>query len=160
MYIKKATEKDLPAIMEIYAAAREYMIKCGNPDQWKTSYPAKEDILSDILDGACHVLIDGDEIVAVFYFKIGNDPDYAQIYDGEWKNTLPYAVIHRIAVKYQGRGLVKICFDECFAKHPNLKIDTHRDNIPLQKALTTNGFEYCGNIYIKSGEERLAYQRT
>ena len=160
MFIRIASENDLKEIMEIYAIARENMRKCGNPDQWKTNYPAKEDVLSDIGEGACHVLIENDEIAAVFYFKIGDDADYGKIYDGEWKNTLPYAVIHRIAVKYQGRGLVKICFDECYAKHPNLKIDTHKDNIPMQKALTKNGFEYCGRIYIKSGEERLAFQRT
>ena len=160
MFIRNANENNLTEIMEIYAAAREYMRMCGNPDQWKNNYPTKEDILSDIKEGASHVLVDGEEIVAVFYFKIGEDPDYAKIYDGEWKNALPYAVIHRIAVKHQGRGLVKACFDECYRKHPNLKIDTHRDNIPMQKALTKNGFEYCGKIYIKGGEERLAFQRS
>ena len=159
MFIRKACENDLATIMEIYAIAREYMRNTGNPDQWKTNYPAKEDILSDIVEGACHVLVDGDEIVAVFYFKIGDDADYAKIYEGAWKNALPYAVIHRVAVKHQGRGLVKVCFEECYAMHPNLKIDTHRDNIPMQRALIKNGFKYCGKIYIKSGEERLAYQK-
>ena len=159
MFIRKATESDLSDIMGIYAIARENMRKCGNPDQWKMGYPAREDILSDISAGASHVLVDGDEIVAVFYFKIGDDADYAKIYEGEWKNSLPYAVIHRVAVKHQGRGLVKACFDECYAKHKNLKIDTHKDNIPMQRALIKNGFEYCGKIYIKSGEERLAYQK-
>ena len=160
MFIRKASENDMSAIMEIYAIAREYMRMCGNPNQWKNNYPTKEDILSDISEGACLVLEDNGEIVAVFYFKIANDDDYCKIYDGEWKNDLPYAVIHRIAVKHQGRGLVKACFDECYRKHPNLKIDTHRDNIPMQKALTKNGFEYCGKIYIKGGEERLAFQRS
>ena len=160
MFIRKASENDLATIMEVYAIAREYMKITGNPDQWKNNYPTKEDVLSDIGEGACHVLVDGEEIVAVFYFKIGDDADYKKIYGGEWKNALPYAVMHRVAVKYQGRGLVKICFDECYAKHPNLKIDTHKDNTPMQKALEKNGFEYCGRIYIKSGEERLAYHKS
>ena len=160
MIIRMARECDLSEIMEIYAIAREYMKNTGNPDQWKTNYPTIEDVLSDIGEGACHVLIDGDEIIAVFYFKIGDDPDYTVIYDGEWKNDLPYAVIHRIAVKYQGRGLVRICFDECYSRFSNLKIDTHCDNIPMQRALTKSGFEYCGRVYTKSGEERLAFQKA
>ena len=80
--------------------------------------------------------------------------------DGEWKNSAPYGAIHRIAVKYHGRGIVDFCFRECFLRFPNLKIDTHRDNIPMQKCLKRAGFEYCGIIYLANGDERLAYQKT
>ena len=43
---------------------------------------------------------------------------------------------------------------------PNLKIDTHRDNYPMQKSLKKNGFEYCGIIYLADGNERLAFQKS
>jgi RimJ/RimL family protein N-acetyltransferase len=43
--------------------------------------------------------------------------------------------------------------------HPNLKIDTHRDNIPMQKVLKRNGFSECGIIYIENGDERIAFQK-
>jgi hypothetical protein len=111
--------------------------------------------------GASYVCCDGDEVVATFYFEMNaDDPTYRKIYDGEWKNDEPYAVIHRIAVKYQGRGIVGFCYDECFKLFPNLKIDTHKDNIPMQKSLINAGFEYCGIIHLANGDERLAYQKT
>ena len=78
---------------------------------------------------------------------------------GRIEGDSPYSVIHRIAVKYHGRGIVDFCFNECFLELPNIKIDTHRDNIPMQKCLLRNGFEYCGIIYLKDGTERLAYQK-
>ena len=99
------------------------------------------------------------EVVAVFAFAIGNEPTYKTIYEGEWLNDEPYAYIHRIAVKKHGMGIVDFCFSECFKMHRNLKIDTHRDNIPMQKVLLRGGFQLCGVIYLESGDERLAYQK-
>ncbi len=159
MKIRKARASDFSAICEIYDIARKYMRASGNPEQWKGTYPPEELIKADIQGGLSYVCEEMGEIVAVFYFYIGDDATYKKIYDGEWKNTLPYAAIHRIAVKYQGRGLVKACFDFCFEEYPNLKIDTHKDNIPMQRALLKNGFEYCGRIYLENGEERIAYQK-
>lgn len=160
MDFRKAESCDLRSIADIYDGAKKYMRATGNLYQWTGNYPSDELILSDIANGELFVCVDGGEIIAVFYFKEGVDPTYVNIYEGEWKNSLPYAVIHRIAVKYQGRGLVKACFDYCFEKCPNLKIDTHKDNIPMQRALAKNGFDYCGIIYLASGDERLAYQKS
>ncbi len=160
MIIRKTTEADIKEAVKIYEIAREYMRASGNPDQWQNGYPSEDDVRADISSGGSFVCEDNGEIVGVFYFMPENDPTYKTIYHGEWKNALPYAVIHRIAVKYQGRGLVKTCFDYCYGQHKNLKIDTHRDNLPMQKALSKNGFEYCGIIYLENGDERLAYQKT
>ena len=160
MTIRKAVCEDKEEILGIFAIAREYMRSTGNHEQWSGNYPGEEIIDEDIKNGCSYVCEDEGEIIAVFYFNIGDDPTYKVIYEGEWKNALPYAVIHRIAVKYQGRGLVKTCFDYCFGQYNNLKIDTHKDNIPMQKALVKNGFEYCGIIHLKNGDERLAYQKS
>ena len=159
MTIRKAVCEDKEEILSIFAIAREYMRSTGNHEQWSGGYPDEQIIDEDIKNGCSYVCEEGGEIIAVFYFNIGVDPTYNVIYEGEWRNSLPYAVIHRIAVKYQGRGLVKTCFDYCFGQYNNLKIDTHKDNIPMQKALFKNGFEYCGIIHLKNGDERLAYQK-
>ncbi len=159
MKIRLAILSDVEAANEIYDKAREYMRTSGNVEQWSGSYPGEADILEGIADGTSYVCEDGDEIVATFYFKVGEDPTYKVIYDGEWKNSHEYAAIHRIAVKHHGRGIADFCYNECFRMYSNLKIDTHRDNIPMQKSLKKNGFEYCGIIYLQNGEERLAYQR-
>ena len=159
MKIRLATPSDVEAANEIYDKARAYMRESGNSEQWSGKYPGESDIIAGISDGTSFVCEDGGEIVATFYFKVGRDPIYDLIYDGEWKNHDKYAAIHRIAVKYHGRGIADFCYNECFKMYPNLKIDTHRDNIPMQKSLKKCGFEYCGIIHLLNGEERLAFQR-
>ncbi len=159
MLIRKTNLNDVDAVVEIYRHARKFMRETGNPNQWNKVYPAEEDVLSDIARGGGYVCEESGEIVAAFFFLKGEDKTYKKIYDGAWKNDEPYAVIHRIAVKYNGRGIAKFCFDECFKMHGNLRIDTHRDNIPMQTALKKSGFEYCGIIYLENGDERIAFQK-
>ena len=159
MLIRKTTEADIPEVEAIYAEARRFMREAGNFEQWRDGYPGICEIVSDIASGAGYVCVDEGEIVGAFYFRIGADPTYLKIYDGEWKNEADYGVIHRIAVKHHGRGIAEFIFSECFRRCGNLKIDTHIDNLPMQRCLSKNGFEYCGIIYLEDGDERLAYQR-
>ena len=160
MFIRKTQEEDLPAISEIYSSAKEFMRTAGNPSQWQgEGAPSIDSARADMNAGVGYVCIDGEEVVAVFMFAVGEDKTYDKIYNGDWKNKSPYAVIHRIAVKYHGQGIVDFCFEECFKMFSNLKIDTHRDNIPMQKVLTRNGFEKCGTIFLENGEERIAFQK-
>ena len=160
MMIRKAIASDATAANEIYLLARKYMKDSGNPDQWNGEYPGIRDIIDDIANESSYVCVDGDEIIGVFHFHIGKEPTYHKIYDGEWKNSDDYGTIHRIAVKYHGRKIADFIYSECFKLCGNLKIDTHRDNLPMQKSLAKCGFEYCGIIYLESGDERLAYQKT
>ncbi len=106
-------------------------------------------------------ITEGNEIFGVFVYFFGVDKTYLEIYDGEWRNELPYGVIHRIAVaeNAHGKGVARACFDFAYSRCKNLKIDTHRDNVPMQRALLKCGFEYCGIIYLESGDERLAFQK-
>lgn len=161
MFIRLATDADIPAAAKIYDHARAFMKENGNPNQWAGVYPNGEDVKEGIDIGTSYVCEENGEIIATFHFeKNADDPTYHEIYDGAWKNQLPYGVIHRIAVKYHGRGIVDFCFRECFKIIPNLKIDTHEDNIPMQKCLLRCGFERCGIIYLQNGEERVAFQKT
>ena len=52
------------------------------------------------------------------------------------------------------------CLDACFEICKNLKIDTHRDNIPMQRALAKHGFRPCGTVYLENGDARVAYQKS
>ena len=158
MNIRKSTDKDISSIKQIYETAREFMRVAGNPDQWGSGYPPESLILSDISEGQSYVVEDGGEIIATFYFSIGADPTYAEIYEGEWLNDEPYAVIHRVAVSTPGRGTAGHIFDYCRGIFGNIRIDTHRDNKPMQKTLEKHGFVRCGIIYLDSGDERIAYQ--
>ena len=161
MIIRKTKISDVAACEAIYAEARKYMKSSGNPNQWSGSYPGTVEILSDIAGGTGYVCEDesSGEVLAAFHFSEGPDPTYAIIYDGQWKSNEPYAVIHRIAVKHHGRGIVDFIFEECFKAAGHLRIDTHRDNIPMQRVLARGGFVYCGIIHLENGDERLAIEK-
>ena len=153
---------ELDLVEEIYADARCFMRENGNPDQWQGGHPSRSMLICDIEREQLFAVRDGGEILGVFAYIEGVDKTYVNIYDGAWKNDLPYSVIHRIAVakSAHGRGVARFCFDFAFEKYGNLKIDTHRDNVPMQRALMKSGFEYCGIIYLDNGEQRLAYQKS
>ena len=159
MNIRKATLGELSQIMEIYNRAREYMRENGNTEQWSGSYPSAELIADDIKAGKCHLCISRGEIYGVFYFAVESDPTYAIIEEGEWLNGDAYGVIHRIAVAKHQRGVASFCFDYALSQCGNVKIDTHADNIPMQKALAKNGFARCGIIHLANGDPRIAFQK-
>ena len=159
MEIRLAEEKDVTQADQIYKIAKKFMHDTGNPDQWRGDYPSGADVLSGISDGTSYVCEDGGEVVATFYFKIGEDPTYKVITDGDWRSSEPYAVIHRIAVKYPGRGIIGFIFDECFKRYPHLRIDTHEKNAPMQAALSKAGFKHCGTIFLPDGDPRIAFEK-
>lgn len=162
MKIRLADEKDINFILELYSDAREFMKMTGNPTQWQNGGPTRETLLSDINEGCSYVVEDDGEIISTFYFRIGIDKTYLNIHNGAWLDNNPYAVIHRVVVsgKARGKGVSYFIFSECFKKHNNLKIDTHKDNIPMQKALIKAGFLPCGTIYLENGDERIAFQKN
>ena len=160
MYIRKTIEADLCRIGEIYENAKCFMRENGNPNQWNSTTPNAETARADMEKGVGYVVEEDGKIVAVFMFSLDIEPTYAKIYDGKWLNDAPYGVIHRIAVAEQGKGIIGFCIDECFARCKNLRIDTHRDNLPMQRALQKRGFQYCGIIHLENGDERLAYQKV
>ena len=160
MRIRKTVATDLVAIGQIYENAKAFMRAAGNPHQWNEGKPNAETAREDMEKGVGYVVEENGEVIAVFMLSTEPDPTYAKIYDGAWLSDEPYGVIHRIAVAKQGQGIIGYCIDECFAKCKNLRIDTHRDNLPMQRALIKRGFEYCGIIHLANGDERLAYQKT
>ena len=157
--IEKAMLSQLPQILAIYERARTFMAQTGNPDQWGTNYPTEEMIRRDISNGKCYVNLEDDKILAVFYFAVESDPTYAYI-DGKWLNGAPYGVIHRIAVGESGKGAAAACFRFAENLCDNIRIDTHENNLPMQRCLAKQGFIRCGTIYLEDGDPRIAYQKV
>ena len=157
--IEKATLSQLPQILKIYQQARDFMAQSGNPTQWGTNYPPQEMIRQDILEGKSYVSVENGNICGVFYFALEADPTYAYI-DGAWLNDKPYGVLHRIAVGESGKGVAAECFRFAMKHCDNLRIDTHENNIPMQRCLAKNGFRRCGTIYLEDGDPRIAYQKV
>ncbi len=160
MEIRKTKIEELDKVMEIYAHARKFMAEHDNPNQWKTHKPTREQIKADILAEKSHVCVEGDEIVAVFYFAKEVDPTYIKIYEGQWLNERDYAVVHRIASAGTVKGAGSFCMNWASTQYDNIKIDTHQDNYVMQNMLKKCGFVHCGTIYLEDGESRLAFQRS
>lgn len=161
MHIRPAHPNDIDALMAIFDAARRFMEKQGNPNQWINGYPAREFILQEITDGHCFVCETANkEVVGTFCFILGDDPTYAYIEEGEWCNHEPYAVIHRMASSGKVRGIADECMKWCFDHCRNIRVDTHQDNIVMQNIFIKHGFKRCGIIYVKNGTPRIAFQKT
>lgn len=160
MEIRRTKPGELSAVMVIYAEARRFMRSQGNMTQWTNGYPGDDIILNDIQNGNSYVCVEDGRIAGVFSFILGDDPSYAQIFEGAWLSDAPYGTVHRIAVSVHNKGVATFCLDWCYNKSGNVRIDTHRDNLAMQKLVTKNGFVYCGIINLPDGSPRLAYQKN
>ena len=165
MRIRKTTLLDLDRVMAIYAHARAFMAQHGNPNQWgPTNWPPEELIRKDIAEGHSYVCVNGeDRIIGTFFFISGADiePTYREITDGEWLDSSPYGVVHRIASDGSEKGVGMFCLDWAYAQCGHLRIDTHGDNTVMQNLVRKAGFVHCGTIYVEEDNyPRLAYEKS
>lgn len=165
MEIRQAKSQDHKAIMRLINQAKAYF-KAASIDQWQDGYPNEEGIRNDISLGHSYVLIDHDQVIGTFYFAIENEPDYALIRNGHWLTSSPYAVVHRVVVdsKYKGMGLAKLMLDYAITISQahnigSIRMDTHKDNLSMQRFLTKNGFTFCGDITLLRGGHRIAFEK-
>lgn len=117
-------------------------------------------IRADIDRGVGYVIEDQDGPAGAFAFIPGIDPTYGYIEGGAWlDDALPYATIHRLSSLHRAHGIAQLCFEWCWERIPNLRIDTHSDNLIMRHCIQKAGFRYCGVIYLLSGAPRLAFQK-
>lgn len=160
MEIRHTRPEDLEKILELYDSARAFMRKTGNMTQWGEGDKPHNRAAEDIEIGLSYVCCEGDEILAVFAFEPeADDPTYRVISDGAWPQCESYGVLHRIAVGRPGKDVAGFCFEWCSARCHQLRVDTHADNKPMQKALAKNGFTRCGIIQTFDGTDRIAFAR-
>ena len=157
--IVTAKEADLPRILEIYDIAKAYMGANGNPNQWNGAYPDLETLRTDIEKQRLYVYKKDGRIHGVFMLLLEEEPTYAYIEGGSWREETPYGTIHRLAGDGEVKGLFAKCVAFCEKKVPYLRADTHFDNHTMQHLLEKNSFERRGIIYLKNGDPRIAYQK-
>ena len=158
MNIRKSTSQDLPQILNLYKIAREFMKNNGNPNQWEDRYPEVSTVENDIKTGISYVCVENGGIVGTFVFFMGEDPTYRVIENGAWHSSQkPYGVIHRVASDGETKGVTRAAFTFGMERSGYLRIDTHRDNKPMQGALKKFGFQECGIIHLERGDERIAF---
>lgn len=166
MEFRQAKISDLDQIVEIIELSKKYL-KETKVDQWQDGYPSKEDLRRDIESRNSYVLTNKDEIVATTVISLDGESTYNAIFNGEWITNEDYIVMHRVAVhdKYKGKGIFKELIKEAESLALNkgissIKIDTHRDNISMQRAVVKNDFKKCGIIYLEDGSERIAFEKV
>lgn len=165
MKFRKATKEDVKCIMKIIKNAQEYLKNKG-VNQWQDGYPNMDTINKDISSESSYVVLKDNTIAATLAISFDGEKTYDTIYDGEWLSNSKYAVIHRIAVdnEFKGSGLSssiikkveKICLESDIH---SIKIDTHEDNLSMQRLLLKNDFKYCGVIYIEDKSKRIAFEK-
>ena len=59
----------------------------------------------------------------------------------------------------EAHGLTGEIFHWCMDRCGHLRIDTHADNKPMQRAIEKFGFVYCGIIKAHDGTPRIAFEK-
>lgn len=162
--LEKTKQKDIPVVLDLYQQAIEDLASACI-DQWQNNYPNQHSLQHDIDQGFSYVFTQLDHVVATCALIGGGDRDYIDIHHGQWLNDDEYLTIHRIVVDrlYKKTGTSHKLMQAiiAFAKENNLKnirVDTHQDNLAMQGFLKKEGFVYCGVVYIRQQDKRLAYQ--
>lgn len=165
MEFRKSTKLDINDIMKIIKQAQNYF-KENKIDQWQNNYPNYDTIENDIDGEESYVLVKDGKIVATAALSFNGEGTYNNIYNGKWLSNNKYAVVHRVAVdeNYKGQGLSSKIFENiekiCINKNINsIKIDTHKNNLSMQKLLEKEGFIYCGIIYLSDKSKRIAFEK-
>lgn len=165
MIFRKAVKADIDNIMSIIKQAQAYF-KVQGIDQWQNNYPNDETISKDIANEYGYVLVIDGKIVGTTAVSFDGEKTYDRIYNGQWLSDRSYAVIHRMAVDedFKGQGLSSLMVKKIEAlslenKIHSIKVDTHEKNLPMQRTLQKNGFQYCGIIYLEDKSKRIAFEK-
>ena len=156
---------DADGILKIIRQAQAYL-KSRGIDQWQNNYPNLETIQKDIREQIGYVLVKDSLLLGTAAVSFDGERTYDRIYEGEWKSIQPYAVVHRIAVReeYKGQGLSSVMLEQieeiCLERGVHsIKVDTHEENLSMQKLLEKNGFAYCGVIYLEDHSKRIGFEK-
>ena len=165
MQFRKSNEADVNSIMDIIKQAQDYLGEQGI-DQWQDNYPNSEIINNDINNKNSYVLLKDNTVVGTVAVVFDRDKSYEKIYEGKWLSDDEYAAIHRIAIgsESKGLGLASVILENieeiCFSRGiHSIKVDTHEENLSMQKFLMKNGFQYCGIVYLDDKIKRIAFEK-
>ena len=168
IWIHRIGIENIPDVMKITNQAKDLLKKNGSL-QWQQGYPNEDTFTEDIKNNSLYGLYEDNKLNAFGAYVYGKDLNYVEI-DGKWDipaNDKDMA-IHRVAVDENCHGKkfgVKILkYGIEYAKKLGcltVKVDTHKNNIPMQKSILKSGFVYKGIIKIlkdKLDNLRFAYE--
>lgn len=166
MEFLNAKMEDLYEIDSIILDAKNRLKEAGST-QWQSGKPNVETIASDIELRQGYVVKDKGVVVAYVSVWMHDDPNYNLIFDGSWEYSDPYVCLHRFVVdsSYYGKGIGRMLLQECIElarlnAYTTVRIDTHRDNIPMIRLIESVGFQYRGVVFVDDplDAKRNAYE--
>ena len=147
MEFRTATIDDLDALVALYGAATQDMLRQGI-DQWDEYYPDREILSEDVESGDMTLgLLDGEPACA-WVVNREYEPEYVS---GAWEHTGgDFCVLHRLCVnpELQGRGLAR----QAMARMEKNALDKGFDSVRLDV--------FSQNLHAQRLYERLGYKRT
>lgn len=155
MEFRTATPDDLDALVSLYGAATQDMLRQGI-DQWDEYYPDREILTEDVESGDMTLgLLDGEPACA-WVVNREYEPEYVS---GAWEHTRgDFCVLHRLCVnpELQGRGLArqamarmeKNAFDKGF---DSVRLDVFSQNLHAQRLYERLGYKRTGEVRFRKG---------
>ena len=167
MKVRPASKPDIPSVLGCVRRIKSEYFEANNIHQWVDGYPSREQFSADVDRKALYVMYMGEVLIGFGAFIAGNEPTYDKI-EGEWlTDGENYLVVHRLGINSDwhgmgmGTALMGLADKICEVKKiPSIRVDTHEDNIGMQKLLEKCGFKKCGIIYLENGDPRIAYEKV
>lgn len=136
-------------------------------DQWQNRSVTIDHILPVITRQDAYCWIDEYDIIQAFAVLEDYDINYDQLTHGRWLFDGPYYAIHRVmmAESSRGKGYTRFVFSDiekiAYAHHKNsLRIDTHQDNVIMQKSIIKMGFRHSGEAVVADGTSRIIFEKS
>lgn len=155
MEFKKASQSDLPNIMQIYRAAIKHMDDMGI-NQWDEIYPSEDIIKEDIVNTEMYIGLINSTIASAFTLSQRHDKEYE---NGNWRyDDLRYSVIHRLCVNptYQNKrvGTQTMKFIEDILRSENVetvRLDAFSQNPAALRLYKKLGYNKVGEVNFRKG---------
>ena len=153
IYIRKAIQEDLDAVMEIIQSCTKDMIS-QKIFQWNDKYPNRETFFNDIENEDLLLLVQGNQLLGCVSVTNKMDDFYSTI---DWiAATKKNIYVHRLAIhpKYQGLGYAKrimnyIENDAIENNYNSIRLDTFSMNKKNNNFYSKIGYEKLGQIYFR-----------
>jgi len=159
--IRKATTRDIDAILDITKACAKHMIS-QNILQWNAHYPNRDAFNKDLDRQELYVLDIENTILGCVVISTLMDDEYIPI---KWLTPNSNNIyIHRLAVHpdHQGRGFAKqiMTYAEDFSKkntYISVRLDTFSQNKKNQHLYESRGYTKLGQIFFPKQSEHPFY---
>lgn len=149
LIFKEGTLNDLEAINTLVQEAIQHMERQGI-HQWDLLYPTWDDFKKDILSHTLYVVLNNDQLVAIYVLS----QDYDKAYEtGNWQRPdETFYVIHRLCVspRFQHQGIAKKTMSHIHQQILSLGVHAIRLDVFVKNPYALALYQACG--YQKVGD--------